>query len=240
MGWPDITTPEFIDISFQKVNQLVEGEKEAYAIEQTMLHKNGGHIWVNLNVVLLKDSDGKPSSFVADIVDLSDTQQAQGERDQFFDLTIDLLCIAGTDGYFRRLSPSWYNTFGYTEEEFLSKPFLEFVHPEDVQPTLDAVSKLSAQNQVINFINRYRCKDGSYRWLSWVSTPQDDTIYAAAHDITDLKKAENELIKTNSELEKFNKLAVGRELSMIELKRKINKLSEELGREIVYDLNFTK
>ena len=104
---------------------------------------------------------------------------------QFFEMSLDMLCLAGTDGYFKKLSPTWSQVLGWTEKELLSRPFVEFVHPDDVQSTIAAASQLGQQEDVVRFTNRYRCKDGSYLWLEWNSKASaDGHIYAVARDIT--------------------------------------------------------
>lgn len=104
--------------------------------------------------------------------------------DQFFNNSIDLLCIADTNGNFCKLNSEWERTLGYSISELEGKPFIAFVHPEDIKKTLEATSSLSMNEVVHNFINRYRHKDGSYRWIEWRSFPSNDKIYAAARDIT--------------------------------------------------------
>ena len=91
------------------------------------------------------------------------------ELDKFFDVTLDLLCIANTDGYFLRLNPAAVRILGYTYEELMGWPFFEFIHPDDMDKTHIAVSALGAQKKMLSFENRYRCKDGTYRWLEWSS-----------------------------------------------------------------------
>jgi PAS domain S-box-containing protein len=118
---------------------------------------------------------------------------AEEELEQLFNLTLDLLCIANTDGYFLRLNPSWERNLGYSREELMAKRFLDFVHPDDLDRTHKAVSTLASQQRVIYFENRYRCKDGTYRWLEWTSAPAGDLIYAAARDVTERKQAEEAL-----------------------------------------------
>jgi PAS domain S-box-containing protein len=115
------------------------------------------------------------------------------ELDQFFSVTLDLLCIADTDGHFLRLNPSWERSLGHTPEELLSKRFLDFVHPDDLERTRQAVSTLASQQKLISFENRYRCKDGTYRWLEWTASPVGNLIYAAARDITERRLAADAL-----------------------------------------------
>jgi PAS domain S-box-containing protein len=112
------------------------------------------------------------------------------ELDRYFTNSLDLLCIADTDGYFRRLNPEWERTLGYSLAELEGRRFLDFVHPDDVPATLAALHKLSSREHVLNFVNRYRHRDGSYRWIEWRSYAEDSRIFAVARDITERKKAE--------------------------------------------------
>jgi PAS domain S-box-containing protein len=119
-------------------------------------------------------------------------QRAEEEGDRFFTLSLDLLCIAGFDGYFKRLNPAWERVLGYTIEELLTEPYLNFIHPDDRDTTGVEAKKIEAGGQTTSFQNRYRCKDGSYRWLLWSATPsrEQQLIYASARDITERKRAE--------------------------------------------------
>jgi PAS domain S-box-containing protein len=115
-------------------------------------------------------------------------------EDRFFDISIDLLCFLGFDGYFRRLNPAWERTLGFTREELMSRPFLEFVHPDDRARTLEQNGKVRGGGQALGFENRYLCKDGSYRWLLWnaASDSAHRLIYSVARDITQSKQAQEE------------------------------------------------
>jgi PAS domain S-box-containing protein len=116
------------------------------------------------------------------------------ELDRFFSLALDLLCIANVDGYFLRLNNAWETTLGYRLEDLQGKRFLDLVHPDDLESTLGAIAALSADQQILNFVNRYRCQDGSYRWIEWRSVPyQGRLIYAAARDITERRQMEETL-----------------------------------------------
>ena len=121
--------------------------------------------------------------------------RAREELDSFFNLSLDLLCIAGTDGFFKRLNPTWQTRLGYSIEELLAKPFIDFVHPDDRQSTIQEVEKLSTGLNTISFENRYRCKDGSYRRLSWNAAPfvEQQLIYAIGRDVTEFKQTEQAL-----------------------------------------------
>ena len=111
---------------------------------------------------------------------------------RFIDLSVDMFCIAGFDGYFKSLNPSWQKTLGFTAEELMRKPYLEFVHPDDRKATVAEAGGLEKGEVTLSFENRYLCKDGSHRWLLWnaVSVPEQELIYAVGRDVTDSRRAE--------------------------------------------------
>ncbi|MDD4930118.1 MAG: diguanylate cyclase [Gallionella sp.] len=120
-------------------------------------------------------------------------RETSEELDRFFTLSLDLLCIADIKGHFLRLNRAWETTLGYPLSELEGAAFFDYVHPDDIDATQAAMSQLSADKEVLNFVNRYRCKDGSYRWIEWYSKPYQDTlIYAVARDVTAKKQAEEE------------------------------------------------
>ena len=122
-------------------------------------------------------------------------RRATRELEQLFALSEDMLCIAGFDGFFKRVNPAWQRILGYTQEELFSVPYLERVHPDDREMTIREAQKLSSGARTIQFENRYLAKDGTYRWLQWNSTPLEERqlIYAVARDITKLKSSALEL-----------------------------------------------
>jgi PAS domain S-box-containing protein len=119
------------------------------------------------------------------------------ELELFFSVSLDMLCIADNDGCLRLLNPEWERTLGYQLSELIGQKFIDFVHPEDVKATIEVTKQLAQRQKVINFVNRYRHKDGSYRWIEWRSYPVDNLIYAAARDITTHKAALEELNKSD-------------------------------------------
>jgi PAS domain S-box-containing protein len=121
-------------------------------------------------------------------------QDAANQLDRFFTVSIDMLCQLGFDGYFKRLNPAWERTLGFTIEELKSRPFIEFVHPDDRERTLEQNARVRAGGQALGFENRYLCKDGSYRWLLWNAAAElgERTVFSAARDITVRKEAEEE------------------------------------------------
>jgi PAS domain S-box-containing protein len=123
--------------------------------------------------------------------------------EQIFDLSLDLLCIAGLDGHFKRVNPAFERTLGYTTQQLLSRPFLDFVHPDDRAQTVAAMEMLERGEKVIQFENRYMCSDGSTRWLQWSTRPMPDEslVYGAARDVTDRRRAADELRETHRMVE---------------------------------------
>lgn len=140
-------------------------------------------------------------------------RQKTEELDQFFSLSLELLCIANTDGYFVRLNPAWERSLGYSREELMAKQFFDFVHPEDLDKTREVVSSLASQQRPLHFGNRHRCKDGTYRWLEWTAAPAGNLIYAAARDITERLKEEVEAREHREELAHVTRVAMMGELT---------------------------
>jgi PAS domain S-box-containing protein len=134
----------------------------------------------------------------------ADLRRRRAEQDRFFDLSLDLLCIAGFDGYFKRLNPAWQLALGWTTDELLAKPWLDFVHPADREATVVAGQGLESGITTVSFENRYRHREGDYRHLSWKAVPYqaEQVIYAIARDVTERQAMEEELRRAHRELER--------------------------------------
>jgi len=115
-------------------------------------------------------------------------------KDRFFEVSIDMLCFLDFSGYFRRLNPAWERALGYTVEELMSRPFIEFVHQDDRERTRAQNLSVRQGGKALAFENRYVCKDGSFRWLRWNAAPDFDhgVIFSVARDVTEEKRAEEE------------------------------------------------
>ncbi len=191
---------DFEFVGREKYRQIAE---QGTGTVETRWRRKGGEIID----VLLSSTPFDPAdpmqgvTFTAlDITDrkqaLRELQQKTAEIDTFFETALDLLCIADTDGHFRRLNPEWERTLGYRIDELVGRAFLDFVHPDDRASTVERVAELAAQRSVANFINRYRHKDGSYRWIEWRSYPVGRVIYAAARDVTERQRNEAALLES--------------------------------------------
>ena len=124
------------------------------------------------------------------------------DREQFFELCLDLLSIAGFDGYFKKVNAAWVRALGWSSAELLAEPSLDFVHPDDRDKTLNSRSQLLNGQTLSGFSNRYRCKDGSYRWLEWQVAPHSDRalVYAAARDVTEARAAKEAMRELSESL----------------------------------------
>src|ERR1051326_6070110 len=121
-----------------------------------------------------------------ELADVEDRLETETRRNRFFTLSLDLLAIASFDDFFIQVNPVWESTLGFSADELRSKSLIEFVHPEDRTPTAEQLTQLKMGSAPAYFENRYRCKDGSFRWLGWTAAPfvSEQLVYIFARDIT--------------------------------------------------------
>jgi PAS domain S-box-containing protein len=131
-------------------------------------------------------------------------RRAERDFERVFNLSLDLLCVAGFDGYFKRVNPAFERTLGYSSHELLSRPYLDFVHPDDRASSGDATAQLIRGDELLEFQNRYVCADGSVRWLEWSTRPRptERLMYGVAKDVTDRKRAQEDLLEAQRTVEK--------------------------------------
>ena len=140
---------------------------------------------------------------VIQAVDVSEERKKIKTIEDFFAINLDLLCIADVFGNFVKLNKKWEEVLGYPAEELEGKPFLDYVHEDDRAATLEALRQLNRQERVLNFVNRYRCKDGSYRFIEWSTQPNGELVYAAARDITLQLETEAALLESEKNFRVF-------------------------------------
>lgn len=133
---------------------------------------------------------------------MTELNLTDSEMEAYFDLSADLFCRIGSDGYFDKLNGQWENLLGWTALESRSEPWIEFVHPDDVEATLSAIKQCGA-GKVCQFENRYRHKNGLYRWLSWKATQTENGWFALAKDITANKRLERQMSRQQERLNAF-------------------------------------
>lgn len=130
-------------------------------------------------------------------VKIKELHQVKDEWEWFFENSTEMLCIAGMDGYFKRVNPAFARNLGYTAEYLTSHPFINFVHPDDMELTVKEVERLVTGNDCINFENRYQDSEGNWRWLSWhcpAVSPSITKLYAIARDITERKRYTDQIL----------------------------------------------
>ncbi|MCP4599772.1 MAG: PAS domain S-box protein, partial [Proteobacteria bacterium] len=161
--------------------------------ESRNVNSRGESYWIHWTDQAIFDHDDNVIEYQAVGHDITERVRAEKELESIFDSTGYLICVADIQGHFKRLNASWEQTLGYSPKELMSKPFLDFVHPDDRDETMAVIQeKLSQGIEVMQFENRYRCQDGSYKWLSWTSRPvvEEDIVYAIAYDVTERVQAE--------------------------------------------------
>jgi PAS domain S-box-containing protein len=156
---------------------------------------DGSHIIVDFSLSPIKDETGKVVMLIPEGRDISDRKQLERERELFLAVASELQLILGSNGYFQWVSPMFESTLGWTSEEMTSRQWTEFVHPEDITPSVAEETSVFDSNELFAFENRYRHKDGSYRWFSWNAQPDPEkqVIYAVAVDITERKASEQKI-----------------------------------------------
>ena len=197
-----ITHPEDRSRQERLKEQLNAGEIDYYSLDKRYVLPNGEIHWVIMSFLRRRFDDGS-SEDLSSVVDITERKKAEDELNRFFTLSLDFLGIASVDGYFKRVSPAVKDVLGWTVEEFLARPYLEFVHPDDREATIREVERqVNGGEKTLHFENRYRHLDGSWHTLSWRSAPAPGGLmYAAARDVTALKQTEEEIRKLNAELQ---------------------------------------
>ncbi|TVR12707.1 MAG: PAS domain S-box protein, partial [Planctomycetota bacterium] len=165
---------------------------------------DGRQRWLRGRAQVIRDAQGQPEKVIGINDDITERKLAFQQLDNFFSVALDLLCIATLDGRFVRVNAAWEETLGYAPGALDGRSFLDLVHPDDQDATLAAMANLDQDQQVLNFINRYRHQDGSYRWIEWRSSPKDGLIYAAARDISSNRALQESLQRTSDLLERTN------------------------------------
>ena len=199
------------ELHSEDVLQKILREENRVELESVCTKKGGMVFPVSVTISPIKNSQGRAvgiSRITRDITERKNTELAlhakTEELDRFFSLNLDLLCIADTSGHFRKLNPQWEKSLGYSLQELEGCVFIDLLHPDDVEATKQAMSRLVGGETVVDLENRYRCKDGTYRWIEWRSSAVGKNIYAAARDITQRRANEEELLAAKRMAENAN------------------------------------
>ncbi len=177
------------------IREARAGTGETWSDAYRFRRADGTYVEVMDRGHIVRDAARRGVRMVGAMQDISSRRRAEKERDRLFNFSVDMLCVAGFDGYFKQLNPAWERTLGWSNAELLSRPWLDRVHPDDRAATIAVGATLVDGGPIFQFENRFRHKDGSYHWLSWSSVPDREAkeIFSVARDITESKAAEDQL-----------------------------------------------
>ena len=190
--------PEGIDQTYPVFHNLMAGGGGGVGhFENDIITAAGDRRTVAWHNTVIRDEDGRITGTLSAGEDVTERKKTEEELAKIFEMSLDLICLADINTYtFLKVNPAFSAKLGWSEGELLSRPFLEFIHPDDLEPTQKVVEEqLRRGRKVLEFTNRYRCKDGSYIWLDWLShpVPERGITYAVAHDVTGRIKSETAL-----------------------------------------------
>ncbi|MDA0330254.1 MAG: response regulator [Gemmatimonadetes bacterium] len=154
--------------------------------EYRFLHADGDYRWMVGEQRLVRNDLGDPIAIAGQWIDRTESKRLTDDVDRFFRVSLDLLCIRSTDGFFKRINPAFGEVLGYPDQELLDRPIRDFMHPDDVEPTDQLLASLGSGGTKVSFDDRWRCSDGSYRTFSWsaIASEVDGLVYAVARDVT--------------------------------------------------------
>lgn len=176
--------------------------------ERWHVRRNGSRFWASGVVTPVRTADGKLIAFSKVMRDMTERNKITQERDRFFALSIDMLCIVHLNGNFQRVNPAFNQVLGFSEEELLEMTVFQLLHPDDREKTVREYLRLSAGEPVAHMENRLRTKDGTYKWVAWsyFPVPEDGLAFGVGRDTTELRKIHEVLRVRNVELEDANRV----------------------------------
>jgi len=190
-GWVQALHPDDREQVQQAWGTALESQS-LYKVVCRVRRYDGEYRHLNVRALPLITEGGELKEWTGIMEDITERKQITNEISHVYSMSTDMVGTANFDGYFKTLNPAWEQTLGYTIEELLAKPFIEFVHPDDRADTLAEAEKIAQGATVLSFENRYHCKDGSYKWLDWKSVPDMEAglMSFIARDITERKQTE--------------------------------------------------
>ena len=184
----------------EELLRLIRRGEAVENVVRALEHKDGGVVWVITNAVPVRGADGVLQGYRGTDTDITRRKTAEdavretaAQLQGFFDVSLDLLCIADRSGRFLRLNREWATVLRYPPEELVGTMSLDLVHPDDQAATRRAMAQLASGRPVLDFVNRYRCRCGGWRHLEWRSHPHGELVYAAARDVTERIELERNL-----------------------------------------------
>jgi two-component system cell cycle sensor histidine kinase/response regulator CckA len=189
MAWYDFVDEDQRPKLDRAVAEVMKGPGASASLDFRIRRRDGTYRWLELTATNWLD-DPDIGGIVSNFRDITERRSLEEDLHGFFELSLDMLCIVGVDGQFRRLNPAWQTTLGWSLEELYAQSWLHFVHPADRETTARQTAGLGGGHVTVRFENRYRIKDGSYRLLQWGASPgSSGLIYACARDVTEERAA---------------------------------------------------
>ncbi len=197
----------------QSLSDLSSQVQAEVIFEIRILFKDDDYHWVHSRVTANHDESGTALRLVGSFADITIRVSAEEERDRLFNLSIDMLAVWGYDGVLQQVNPAWVRVLGWSRDELMGQPLTFFIHPDDLEITQDAFDSLFQGQPIDELDMRFRCRNGSFLWLSWSSFPYPDreVVFSVVKDITHNKIAERKLLDYQDRLRSLSS-----QLSLVE------------------------
>jgi PAS domain S-box-containing protein len=201
------------DKARENFNAYLDGDRPDCEFEFRFLFPDGEYRWVKSRVVAFWDEDGKPARVVGSLMDISERVSAEEERDRLFNLSLDMLAVGGYDGFLQQLNPAWVRVLGWSRDDLMAEPILVFIHVEDQDLFGEALRQLEEGQLVEDLQCRFRCRDNTYKWLSWSSFPYPEhrKVFSVVRDITSQMEAQFKIRESQERLR-----SLSNQLSLVE------------------------
>jgi len=213
-NWLGLVHPDDQDRMGRYFAEEVLGRGKTFDNRYRIVRRSDGEVrWVHGKGELELDASGAPAIMIGTIQDITESVQREqalrstsDELDRIFSLTLDMLCVARPDGRLLRVNAAWERVLGWPIEQLEGSEFLAIVHEDDGATTREAMRELAGGKDLIDFTNRCRCKDGTYRFIEWRSVLAGGAIYAAARDVSERQKSEAERQQLEQQLLQSQKM----------------------------------
>lgn len=194
--------PQDRDALMARLRGALAGSAAEFAAEFKIIRRDGRQAWLAVRAAIERDENGAAVRVSGTWADVTARVEAEEERDRLFNVSIDLLAVGGFDGFLQQVNPAWVRVLGWSRDDLMSRAVIEFIHPDDHDLMAAAFRALAEDRSVADLATRFRCRDGSHRWLSWSSFPLPDRrlVFSVVRDITEQKDAERRLIEYQDRL----------------------------------------
>ncbi|MFN3792511.1 diguanylate cyclase domain-containing protein [Massilia sp.] len=201
LSYRDVTHPADLEADLAFLERMLAGELDSYCLEKRYRRPDAAVVWGLLTVTLCRDDAGRPECLIAQVIDITAQKKAIEDRDALFALAPDLLSISSPDAYIMQVNPAWRDLLGWDEAVLMSRPFVDFLHPDDRARTLEKAGELASGGAVLGFRNRYRHADGGWRWIEWSTrVASDGRMFCSGRDVTEQIESEEQTRRLSEEL----------------------------------------